>query len=357
MTQPMDPNPRGPAHQVNNPSNRFLTEVGHDLGRRDFLRISMAAGLGSIFFCNLARALPDSGDKKFRGIFPIVQTPYTESNRVDFATLQKEVEFLDRAGVHGIVWPQRASQYNHLSFEERIEGAEVIVSASKGLKPVVVIGVQGPDTATAIKYAKHAEKLQPDAIIALPERDRVKLDLDQVARYYAAIAKACSLPLFVQTTGNMSVEFVVKMAREIPTLRFIKDEAGHTLSRIGEFRRAGADLGLSVFTGSHGRTLIDEMIRGVAGNMPAAGWVDLYVKVWDSWHAGKQTEALATFSKIMLFVTQSMAYGIPALHYILHLRGVFPNGKVRGTDYPPLDPPAKQSLEKTFEFVKPYFTG
>ena len=357
MTKSMDPNTRGRANRANDPSNRRLAKDGHHLRRRDFLRTSLATGLGSIFFCNLARALPDTGQKKFRGIFPIVQTPYTESNKVDFATLQREVEFLDRTGVHGIVWPQRASQYNHLSFEERIEGAEVIVSANKGLKPAVVIGVQGPDTATAVKYARYAEKLQPDAIIALPERDHVELDLDRVARYYAAIAKACSLPLFIQTTSNMSVEFVVKMAREIPTLCFVKDEAGHTLSRIGEFRREAADMSLSVFTGSHGRTLIDEMIRGAAGTMPASGWVDLYVKVWDSWHAGKQMEAFEMFSKIMLFVTQATAYGFPALHYVLYLRGIFPNWKVRGTDHPPLDQHAKRSLEKTFEFVKSHFTG
>ena len=356
MTKSMDPNTRGRANRANEASSRGPVEVGHYLGRRDFLRTSLATGLGSIFFCNLARALPDIGGKKFRGIFPIVQTPYTESNKVDFATLQREVEFLDRSGVHGIVWPQRASQYNHLSFEERIEGTEVIVSANKGLKPVVVIGVQGPDTATAVRYATYAEKLQPDAIIAMPERDHVELDLDRVARYYAAIGKACSLPLFVQTTTNMSVEFVVKMAREIPTLRFVKDEAGHTLSRIGAFRREAADMRLSVFTGSHGRTLIDEMIRGAAGTMPASGWADLYVKVWDSWHAGKQMEALGMFSKILLFVTQATAYGIPAMHYVLHLRGIFPNWKIRGTDYPPLDQHAKQSLEKTFEFVKSNFT-
>src|SRR5437773_627925 len=108
--------------------------------RRHFLSLSSAV-------------LNAQSDGKLRGIFPILQTPYTSAGKVDFAVL---------------VWPQRASQYQSLSFEERIEGAERVVAAGKGKKPAVVIGVQGSDASTAMKYAKHASKIRPDAIIALP---------------------------------------------------------------------------------------------------------------------------------------------------------------------------------------------
>jgi 4-hydroxy-tetrahydrodipicolinate synthase len=310
------------------------------------------AGGGSL---TLGRAIAANG--KHSGIYPIVQTPYTDDDKVDFQTLANEVQFLDRTGVHGIVWPQRASQYQYLTFEERIEGMEVVVAANKGLRPKVVLGVQGPDTETAVRYAKHAQKLQPDAIVALPTRDQGEFDLDAVAEYYAAIGKACESPLFVQTTGNMSVEFVLEMARRIPTLRFVKDEAGHTLSRIGEFHEKGGDHGPRVFTGGHGRTLIDEMMRGVAGNMPASGWVDLYVQVWDHWRAGRRDEALDVFSKIMLFVTQATAHGFQSLSYVLHLRGVFPNDRIRGADQRRLDAQARDAMRLTYEHVKPYFTA
>jgi 4-hydroxy-tetrahydrodipicolinate synthase len=155
----------------------------------------------------------------------------------------------------------------------------------------------------------------------------------------------------------MTVDFVLRMAREIPTLRFVKDEAGDTMSRLDEFRRKDSDGKVTIFTGNHGRTLIDEMMRGVAGNMPAAGWAELYVKVWDLWHAGKRQEALDVFSKILLFVTQATAYGFPALHYVLHLRGVFSNWKVRGPDQRPLDRDAEAALRATYEFVKPHLTA
>ncbi len=324
------------------------------IARRDlFLRLAGGYAAAGFF---AAQPLGAAGSD-FSGIYPIVQTPYTTDDKVDFATLAREIEFLDRTRVHGVVWPQRASQYPYLTFEERMEGMDVVVAANKGLRPKVLLGVQGPDTATAVRYAKHAQKLQPDGIVALPTADQGEFDLDAVAEYYEAIGKACALPLFVQTTGNMSVEFVLKMARRIPTLRFVKDEAGHTLSRIAEFRAKGGAGGPRVFTGGHGRTLIDEMMRGAAGNMPAAGWADLYVQVWDHWHAGRRREALDVFSKIMLFVTQASAHGFQSLSYVLHLRGVFPNDLIRGKDQRRLDDQAREALRHTYEHVKPYFNA
>ncbi|MEZ5363792.1 MAG: dihydrodipicolinate synthase family protein [Bryobacterales bacterium] len=245
-------------------------------------RQALSAMLGGVFAFNARGA----GGADLRGIYPIVQTPYTKDDAVDFKALEAEVKFLDRTGVHGIVWPQRASQYQYLSFEERIEGAERIAAANEGLSPKLVIGVQGPDAATAVRYAKHAQKLKPDAIIALPTRDKGEFDLDEVLAYYEEVAAACDLPLFVQTTGNMSVEFVLGMAERIPTLRYIKDEAGDPIERLEQFRKATKGKPPYPFTGSHGRTLYDEMLRGVWGNMPASSWVELYVDCWDHYHAG-----------------------------------------------------------------------
>ncbi|MEZ5391314.1 MAG: hypothetical protein R2724_00220 [Bryobacterales bacterium] len=53
-----------------------------------------------------------------------------------------------------------------------------------------------------------------------------------------------------------------------------------------------------------------------------------------------------------MFVEQAVAYGFPALSYVLHLRGVFPEYGVRG-GLRPLDDSAKKALRATYEFVKP----
>ena len=317
------------------------------LSRRAFLAAPSAFAL---------RGALASTPSEFRGIYPIVATPYKDDGSVDIATLGAEIRFLDRAGVHGVVWPQLASEYALLTYDERIAGAEEIVNAAKGLRPKVVIGVQAADTQTAVRYAEHARSIGADAMIALPPREpgQSTFDLEAVAEYYAAVARAGELPMFMQAIGNMEVEWVARMVREIPNLRFVKDEAGHTLSRITEFGGIAGESRPVAFTGGHGQTLIEEMARGSSGTMPAASWVDLYVRVWDLWHGGHRAEAIDMFSKALLLITRARAHGLPALAYVLHLRGVFPNWKVRNPKARPLDETARAALEATLDFVRPY---
>jgi 4-hydroxy-tetrahydrodipicolinate synthase len=293
---------------------------------------------------------------QFRGVYPIMQTPYTDAGALDIDTLSKETKWLGRTGCHGIVWPQLASEYALLTYDERIAGMSAIVDANKGLRPNCVLGVQAEDAETAVKYARHADKIRPDAIIAIPPRkgQEREFDLGVMRDYYKAIGKATDLPLFMQAIGDVSVEFILGLMREVPSLQFVKDEAGHTLYRITEFERVEASKRPAVFTGGHGKTLIDEMARGSAGNMPAASVVDLYADCWDLWHDGREAQAINAFSKIMLFVTQFGAYGLESLSYVLHLRGVFPNWKIRSPRQNPMDKEAMVALERSYEFVKPY---
>jgi hypothetical protein len=60
--------------------------------RRDFLKTAVFS---------LAAAKLSASPKTMRGIFPIMQTPYAESGRLDTETLAKEVKFLDYLGKGG----------------------------------------------------------------------------------------------------------------------------------------------------------------------------------------------------------------------------------------------------------------
>src|SRR5215467_14931742 len=99
--------------------------------RREFLAFCGASALGF-------RAVAATG-KPMRGIFIIMATPYTEAKAVDYEDLAREVEFLDRAGVQGMVWPQMASEYSRLTKAERMEGMRALARAAKGKRPALVL--------------------------------------------------------------------------------------------------------------------------------------------------------------------------------------------------------------------------
>ena len=296
--------------------------------RRNFLAAIGAASISLTLSDTPVFAARKSSGKTLRGIFPIAQTPFTEANKLDIDSLVEQVRFIDRGKVHGFVWPQLASEWSTLNESERMQGAEAIMSAGRDLRPAIVIGVQASDIATAVRYAKNAETGGADAIISLPPENK---DPHAIFDYYKQIGQATELPLFVQAVGNMSVDLLLEMYKAIPTLRYVKDEAGQPLMRISELRSRSSDE-LKVFTGGHGRTLIDEMIRGFSGSMPAASFADVYASAWDLWHEGKQEEAVRTFGNAALLINEIGAYGLESMKYILCLRGIFKTYRTRETE-------------------------
>src|SRR3982750_4366485 len=94
--------------------------------RRDILWTVAAACVGLTLSPRRAFGAPgrSPNNKRLWGIFPIAQTPFTESNKLDVDSLVEELRFIDRGGVHGFVWPQLASEWDTLSESERLEGGE-----------------------------------------------------------------------------------------------------------------------------------------------------------------------------------------------------------------------------------------
>src|SRR5713101_8192026 len=134
----------------------------------EFTRRGWLAGIGAAALSSRlpAHAAPGkTQSKNMQGAFMILFTPYTASKAVDYEDLGGQVDFIDRCGAHGIVWPQLGSEYTHLTKDERMRGMEVLARASKGKKPVLVLGVQGDTTDAMLEYAAHAERLAPFVFI------------------------------------------------------------------------------------------------------------------------------------------------------------------------------------------------
>jgi 4-hydroxy-tetrahydrodipicolinate synthase len=296
------------------------------LPRRDFLQLLGAGALGLALSGGSRAAAQDaaapapapsaSGPKELRGLFPIGQTPFTEDDKLDTESLAAEVAFCNRGGVHGFVWPQIASGWSVLSETERMDGAEAILSAGKGGRTALVIGVQAGDMGAVSRYAKHAERLGADAIVSLPPAkvtdEKVLLD------YYQQVGRMTELPLFVQSQGNMSVDLILEIYRTTPTVRQVKDEAGDPLQRVSELRRRTDDQ-LRVFSGKGVRTMINEMELGFSGHCPTTGLADVYAAAFDLWHAGRRQEAFDMFGRICAF----SSLGTSSMNSVLIARGVF----------------------------------
>ena len=312
-------------------------------------RRSILAGLAGLPLAGAS--LPG---KPMRGIFPIMATPFTEAKAVDYEDLEREVDFMDRCGVHGMVWPQLASEYVTLSKEERMRGMEKLAKAAQGKKPVLVLGVQGANVETAMEYLKRAEELGPDALIAIPPTEAKSVD--DFRRYYATLAAAARRPLFVQTTGGAKgitppVEMITALAKEFPRLGHIKEEADPVIERMVALAK-GRPAVKSVFSGGAGRGMLYEMRLGMDGTMPGAPYSDVYVRIWDAWQSGDHARAREIFSKLMLMINLDTV--VPGTRqYIMKRRGVFKTTVSRRQNVK-LTAKAVEEIEYNYEGLKPY---
>jgi 4-hydroxy-tetrahydrodipicolinate synthase len=294
------------------------------LPRRQFLHALGTGALGLALAVRGAKAqgdmaaqpVPRQKPRELKGLFPIAGSPFTPDDKLDLDSLAAQITFCNRGGVHGLMWPQLASNWAALREEERLAGAEALIATAKGGNAAVVIGVQGKDMAEVGRYAAHAAKNGADAIISLPPAKVT--DEKALLAYYQEVGSLTDLPLFAQATGTMSIDLLVEMTKTIPTMKHVKDEAGIPQDRVRELRRRTNDE-LIVFSGQGVKTMITEMERGVLGHCPYPSVSDIYAQAYDLWHAGRRQEAFVMFGHILAFDSLGMA----DQNRIMITRGVF----------------------------------
>ena len=286
----------------------------------------------------------------------ILSTPYTQSKALDYEDLAGEVDFLDRCGAQGLVWPQNASELSKLTKDERMRGMDVLAKAAKGRKPVLVLGVQGSDTEEMLEYAQHAESLAPDAVIAIPPAKAKSLE--DYRQYYRALCKTTKRPVFIQTSGGArdvvpTVEFMVELARELPNFGYIKEEHDPVIPRMRVLIERRPDPIKRVFCANRGAGFLYEMRLGSDGTIiGGAPYADIYAQLWNLHQQNKLEEQRELFSKLLLML--NLDQQIPGVRsYILRKRKVFKTTVSRQGDHP-LTAEAIAEIEYNFEPLKPY---
>ena len=320
--------------------------------RRDWLAAAGSAAIMS----SVAEAAPVPPAKDLRGAFIILSTPFTEAKALDYEDLAHEVEFLDKCGVQGLVWPQFSSELVQLTKEERLRGMDVLSKAAHGKNPVLILGVQGADTAEMLEYAAHAEQLAPDAMIAIPPTKAKSLD--EYHEYYRELCKLAKRPVFTQTSGGapgleLSVDFMVALAREFPNFGYIKEEHDPVIARMKGLIAHRPDPIKRVFGATFGTGSLYEMRVGSDGTITGgAMYADIYAQLWNLHRQNKMVEKRELFSKLMLLL--NLDHDIPGARlYLMKKRGVFKTAVSRQKD---IRVSAEEIAEIEFRFdaLKPW---
>jgi dihydrodipicolinate synthase/N-acetylneuraminate lyase len=201
----------------------------------------------------------------------------------------------------------------------------VLATAARGKAVALVLGVQGRDTAEMLEYARRAEALAPDALIAMPPS--AARSIDEYRDYFQALARTTSRPVIVQTSGGArdlppTVDLIVELARQFPHMAYVKEESAPLLERMRAELKQRPPL-KGVFGASLGAGWLYEMRLGLDGVITGmAMYPDLMARIWALHEQGNAEAVRDGYSRFLLM--RNVSQQIPGADlYLLKKRGVF----------------------------------
>jgi len=296
--------------------------------------------------------------KPWRGIFPIVVTPFTEGYELDEKSLRKLVHFCLQAGVHGLVGPANASEFSTLSDDERKRWIEIVVAEMGGQVPVIGSTTSGHALPT-VALSRYAQKVGANGIMSMPPHVQHP-DAAGCYAYYQALSEALDVPIMVQNyigpIGTpMSPDLLARMCRELPRVEYIKEETLPSSRMMSATIAAAGKFCKGVFGGQGGLYLVDEYRRGTAGNMPACEIPDVQVALWNKLEAGDMAGARTLFNRVLPLVNYERQYGVGLYKEILYRRGVVAT-RVCRTPGRDLDDNDRAELDAILADIEPLYT-
>jgi 4-hydroxy-tetrahydrodipicolinate synthase len=287
-------------------------------------------------------------------------TPFDDTGDLLWDDLERELDWIARAGAHGLIWPVNDSAQHVLAFPERLRGMKLAVDTIDGRIPVVM-GVADTSKAGAVALAEAAGEAGADGVIALPPWAAKMTRRDLIEDYYRDIANAAGVPVFVQNLGgymgsSLESDFVVELCRNIPLVQYVKEERNPHGTYVSEVIGLDDPAVKGVFTGGTILGLISGFRRGAAGNIAASYIADVDAQIWDLLEEGDEQgareiqDAVAVLEKCI----RDMPGGV-GRQEILVRRGVFTSNAIRSVGRTVLDDEYVHELEYGLSRVEPYF--
>ncbi len=290
-----------------------------------------------------------TGSEPFRGVFPIAPTPFTDSGDLDLEGQRRVLDCMIDQGVDGICILANYSEQFALTDSEREILLDLCLEHVAGRVPVIVTASHY-GTRIVIERARRAAAAGAQALMLMPPYHGALLRADEQAMFehFAAVADAANIPIMVQDAPlsgvSLSVEFLARLAREVPQVRYFKIEIPGTAAKLRALIAAGGDAISGPFDGEESITLMADLEAGATGTMPSALLPDLIKPVVSDYAAGRIDEANAGYSRILPLINfENRQCNLRAAKAAMKEGGVIRSDAVRHP-FAPLDDATRAGL-------------
>lgn len=231
-------------------------------------------------------------DVQWQGVFPALTTKFTASDEIDWAAMERHLEFQLDAGVHGLVILGSLGETSTLRYAEKLETVKFFSRMEHKELPLIVC-IAESSTRDAKEFATAAAQAGADGFMLLPPM-RYPSDRRETMVFLNEVVSATSLPIMLYNNPvaygiDISPDDIARLA-ENPKFQAVKESSTDT-RRISEIRRRLGDR-LAIFCG------VDDLAFECFA-LGAVGWVaglvDAFpretVQLWKLTQAGRWDEA------------------------------------------------------------------
>jgi len=276
---------------------------------------------------------------RFSGVVPILATPFHPDESLDTGSLDRLVRFMAGLGVDGVTVLGVLGESNRLSDRDRELAIRTAVSAA-GTMPVIV-GASHPGTRATLDLVRMASDLGARGVMIAASAEPVPND-ERLFEYYRRIGADSPLPIVVQdhpasTAVHMSVPLLVRIAKEVPRVIGIKEEAVPTPPKLRALVAAlGAD-GPAIMTGLGALYGLFDLEAGSAGFNTGFAFPEVLMALVAAVRSGDTDRARRLYTRFLPLIVFEQQPGVAVRKEILRRRGAIADGTVRhpGAGLPP----------------------
>lgn len=282
------------------------------------------------------------------GVFPVLATPFHADGSPDESGLAAIARYLIGAGVDGVVFPGVASEYETLTPDERARLSDLVAKEARG-RVAFVVGGTAAEMATTEAIARRA--LAQDAAAIMVMAPKALTEAAAVIAFFQRVAAAAGdVPIMLQNApppagSGLPVDLVVAVARSVPQIKYIKEEAMPSGARITQTLANAPETLHGVFGGAGGRYITDELARGAVGTMPACELAEMHVALLQAHRAGDRAGVRRLFNRMLPLLNFQAVFRMAMTKETLRRRGIIAHAGKRAAG-PELDAGDRRELSE-----------
>ena len=239
---------------------------------------------------------------RFKGVYPVVPTTFTEAGELDLASQKRCVDFMIEAGSNGLCILANFSEQFLLSDDEREVLTRTILAHVAGRVPVIVTTTHF-STQVCCQRSRLAQELGAAMVMVMPPYHGAtfRVSEDLIYAFYARLSDAIGIPIMIQdapASGTvLSPAFLARMALEIKQVAYFKIETAGAASKLRELIRLGGTAIEGPWDGEEAITLLPDLDAGATGAMTGGAYPDGIRLVLDAYAAGRREEAILQYER------------------------------------------------------------